>query len=308
MGVVVGKSFYFGFEVVFMQWLQSVFGEKGAGIFSHISSFGEEMMLILIIGFLYWCYDKKIGVYVGSVIILSIVANPLVKNIFWRRRPYFDHDSIKCFRPVEKDADIYDIAAQGFSFPSGHSTNSVAAYGAIAASLKKKIITILAVVISLLVGLSRVVVGVHYPSDVIVGWLLGGACLFLMSFLMKRVSEEKRGILYLVVFAVSCVGLLYCKTSDYFTGLGLMGGVFAAFEFEKRFVNFKNTRKPLSCILRLLGGLIVYLVFNTLLKMPFSEQFLNSGTFLAGMVRTVRYLIVSFVAVGVYPFVFRIEK
>ena len=54
--------------------------------------------------------------------------------------------------------------------------------------------------------------------------------------------------------------------------------------------------------------MIVYLVLNTLLKMPFSEQFLNSGTFLAGMVRTVRYLIVSFVAVGVYPFVFRIEK
>ena len=59
MNLVVGRSFYFDFEVEFMQWLQSVLGEKGAGIISHFSAFGEEMLLIGILGFIFWCYDKK---------------------------------------------------------------------------------------------------------------------------------------------------------------------------------------------------------------------------------------------------------
>jgi membrane-associated phospholipid phosphatase len=48
----------------------------------------------------------------------------MAKNIALRRRPYFDHESIHILRVVEPEADIYDIAAQGYSFPSGHSTNA----------------------------------------------------------------------------------------------------------------------------------------------------------------------------------------
>ncbi len=308
MGAVVGKTFYFDFEVMFMHWLQNILPEKMIKIISFFSAFGEEMLLILIIGFLYWCYDKKIGKTVGSIIVLGIVANPLVKNIFWRRRPYFDHETIKCLRPVEPDADIYDIAAQGFSFPSGHSTNAVTAYGSIAVSMKKRVFTVIGIALPLLIGFSRMVVGVHYPTDVLCGWLLGGVCILIMNTLFKRVSEEKTWIVYIIIFAISCIGLLYCKTSDYFSSLGLMGGIYAAFEFEKRFVDFKNTRKPLSCVFRIFGGIALYLLLNTVLKLPFSSEFLASGTFLAGLVRTFRYMLVSFIVVGIYPFAFRIEK
>ena len=308
MNLVVGRSFYFDFEVEFMQWLQSVLGEKGAGIISHFSAFGEEMLLIGILGFIFWCYDKKYGTYIGINVMVGLVLNPLIKNIFWRRRPYFDHGAIKCFRPVEKDADLYDIAAQGFSFPSGHSTNSVTAYSSIAMYKKKKAFTVLAFVIPLLVGFSRVAVGVHYPTDVICGWLSGLLIVFFIPFIFSKVNEKNHWIVYIVIFLISCLGLFYCKTSDYFTSLGLMGGFFVSIEFEKRFVNFENTRNPLFCITRIIGGFAIYFAVNTLLKLPFSKEFLDSGVFLAGLVRSIRYFLVSFAAIGLYPYVFRLEK
>ncbi len=308
MGVVVGNSFWFDFEVNFMEWLQNILGEGGARFVSNFSLFGEELALILILGFLYWCYDKKLGEFVGTSILLGLASNTMIKNIFWRRRPYFDHESIKCYRPVDKDADIYDIAAQGFSFPSGHSTNSVSTYSALAYKKKNKWLTLIAVCAPLLIGFSRVSVGVHYPTDVLGGWLLGGLSAVITAVLFNKVSEEKRWLMYLIMFIISCIGLFYCKTSDYFTSLGLMGGIFAAFEFEKRFVKFEGTRKPLLCIIRLFLGIAVYIALNTLFKLPFSKEFLDSGTYAAGLVRTCRYLIVSFVTVGVYPFVFRFIK
>ncbi len=305
MGIVVGNSFWFDFEVTFMEWLQRTLGETGANIVSQFSMFGEEMVLILILGFLYWCYDKELGEFVGFSIVIGQVINPMLKNIFWRRRPYFDHESIKCLRPVEKNADIYDISAQGFSFPSGHSTNSVSAYSALAVKTKHRALIAVACVMPILIGLSRVAVGVHYPTDVLCGWLSGGVCVILAVLLFKKVSEEKRWIVYLTIFAISCLGLLYCKTSDYFASLGLMGGIFGSFVFEKKCVHFESTRKPLVCVIRVVLGVVCYVVLNTLLKMPFSSEFLASGTFAAGIVRTCRYLIVSFLTVGVYPFTFR---
>ena len=306
MGIIVGNSFWFDFEVTFMEWLQKVFGNVGTTVVSQFSLLGEEMVLILLLGFLYWCYDKEMGEFVGLSIVLGLVFNPILKNIFWRRRPYFDHESIKCLRPVEKKADIYDIAAQGFSFPSGHSTNAVSAYSSLAVKSKNKGLLVVAILAPILIGLSRMTVGVHYPTDVLCGWILGGLCTVCTVIIFNKTAAEKRWLVYLIIFAVSCLGLLYCKTSDYYASLGLMGGIFGAFEFEKRCVKFESTRKPLVCVIRIAIGVGLYLGLNTVLKMPFSSEFLSSGTFLAGIVRAVRYLIVSFVTVGVYPYTFRL--
>lgn len=308
MGVVVGNSFWFDFEVKLMEFLQNTLGSTGIGIISFFSLFGEEMIMILALGFLFWCYDKKAATYIGTNIMVGAVFNPLIKNLFWRRRPYFDHETIQCFRPVDKSADIYDIAAQGFSFPSGHSTNSAVLYGSLARVYKNPVFRVIAFVMPFLVGFSRVVVGCHYPTDVVFGWLLGAVVIFVIPWIFQKAGDEKRWLVYLVIFLISCLGLLYCKTSDYFTSLGLMGGFFLASEFDARVVKFENTKKPLFWVTRLAGGLLLYFALNTLLKMPFGKEFLDSGTFLAGIVRFCRYTIVCFVTIGVYPLVFRLEK
>lgn len=300
-----GITFFFDWEVRLMEWIQSWLGPVGTAIASFITLFGEELFLVAIVGFLYWCYDKEFGKFAGLNIITGIVWNPLIKNIFLRRRPYFDNSGIKCLKPVDSSADIMDISAQGFSFPSGHSTNSAVTFGTLAVYTKKRVFWIIAIVAPLLVGISRFSVGVHYPTDVICGWLLGVAIIALMTFLQNKI--QKKWLLHLIVFVVSCAGLFYCRTNDYFTGLGLMAGFFLAMEFEERFVKFETTRNVLSIILRMLGGFVVYLGLNALLKLPFSKEFLHSATMGAYLIRTLRYTIVGFVAIGVYPMVFKFK-
>ena len=301
--MITGNTFFFGWEVRLIEWIQSWLGPVGTAIASFITLFGEEYFLVAILGFLYWCWDKEFGEYMGLNIVTGIVWNPLIKNIFLRRRPYFDNPGIKCLKPVDSGADIMDIGAQGFSFPSGHSTNSAITFGGLAAYKKTRALWILAFVAPLLVGISRFSVGVHYPTDVICGWLLGVAIILLLSFLQKKI--EKRWLLHLIIFVISCAGLFYCRTNDYFSGLGLMAGFFLAIEFEPRFVKFETTRNVVAIILRMIGGFIVYLGLNALLKLPFSKEFLHSATMGAYLIRVLRYTIVSFVSIGVYPMVFR---
>ena len=298
-----GNTFYLAFEPPLMVWIQSLFGDAGLYIGSFFTLLGENFFLVAILVFLYWCYDKKVGKDIGVAIAVAIVWNPLVKNIALRRRPYMDHPEIKCLKaPTTTEADVNDIAAQGYSFPSGHSTNSACVYGYFPFILKSKLFKVFAVLLPFLVGLSRVMLGVHYPTDVIVGWLMGYSISFLVYFLQKKIKNTN--IFHLIIFIISCAGLFYCRTEDYFTCLGVMGGLFLAIPFEERFVNFSSTRKPLFAVLRVAGGLGLFLLLSWLVKLIFFEASLTSGTMPALCVRAARYLVVVFIMLGVYPILF----
>lgn len=302
----IGNTFFFQWEVALMEWLQAHIGSAGISFISLFSLFGEELPLILIVGFIYWSYDKRLGRTMGLSAIMGLTWNTMLKNIFLRRRPYFDHEGIKILRVVEPEADIYDIAAQGYSFPSGHSTNVATVFGSLAVNLRKRWILIVAIVIPLLTGFSRVVVGAHYPTDVLGGWLLGLTSVAVVHMLQKRVQNTLK--LYGILLIVAVPGFFYCGTEDYFTAMGLLIGFMGGTLLDDRCVHFEDTRKPLLMVTRLLGGLAVYLVVNSLLKMPFSKEFLTNGSTAAMMVRFARYTVVSFVDFGVYPMLFKYEK
>ncbi|WP_026510928.1 phosphatase PAP2 family protein [Butyrivibrio sp. LC3010] len=302
----MGNAFYFEFEPHLMIWLQNMLGEKGALAISHLSALGEEAVAIVIIGFLYWCYDKQFGIYIATNVITGVVFNGFIKNIALRLRPYIVHKEIVCYRPQDKSADIYDVAAQGYSFPSAHSMNSTIIYGSLARYTKGRIFTILAFLLPFLIGISRIVVGVHYPSDVMFGWGVGAILVFLLPFIYEKAGEEKRTLVNFIIFVVFATGFFFCKTTDYYTGMGLMAGFFPAIEFEKRYVKFEGTKKPLSIVMRFAGGFLIYLVLNMLLKLPFSKEFLESYTMGAFVVRFLRYAIIIFVMFGVYPLAFKL--
>ena len=82
-------------------------------------------------------------------------------------------------------------------------------------------------------------------------------------------------------------------------------GFLLAIEFEQKYVNFENTRIALRSVLRLVGGIAVFFGLNTLIKMPFSADFPNSGMMSALLIRMVRYTLVVFVVIGVYPMLFK---
>lgn len=301
-----GNTFFFSWEVSLMAWLQAHIGDTWISFMSFFSLFGEELPLILIVGFVYWSYDKKLGRKVGLIAIMGLIWNTMIKNIVMRRRPYFDHESINILRVVDSEADIYDISAQGYSFPSAHSTNAVTVFGSLAVNLRKRWFTVIAIMIPLLTGISRFVVGAHYPTDVMAGWLLGLTSVVLVQMLQKRVSDTLT--LYGILLLTIIPGFFYCTSADYFTAVGLLVGFMGGTLLDDYCVHYEDTRKPLFMVTRLLGGLAVYLVLNTVLKMPFSNEFLTDGSTVALLVRCTRYAIIAFVDFGVYPMLFKFEK
>ena len=302
----IGNTFFFQWEVTLMEWLQANLGNAAISMMSFFSLFGEELPLILIVGFIYWSYDKKLGRRMGLSAIMGLTWSTMIKNLVLRRRPYFDHENIKILRIVEPHGDIYDISTQGYSFPSAHSTNAVTVFGSLATNLRKRWIVILAIILPMLTGISRFVVGAHYPTDVMAGWLLGLTSVTVVNMLQERV--KKTITLYGILLVIALPGFFYSRTEDYFTSMGLMIGFMGGTLLDDRFVHFENTEKLLFRVLRVLGGLVVYLVLNTLLKLPFSKEFLSDGSIAALVVRFARYAIVSVVAFGVYPMVFRFEN
>ena len=287
-----------------MEAIQAHLGSFGIKLASLLSTLGEELVLIIILGFVYWSWDKNKGRGIGLNVIMGVVYNPIIKNIALRRRPYMDNPSIQCLKPVDSDASIYDIKAQGYSFPSGHSMNSMLAYGSLAYFFRTKALKIVGVVLPLLIGISRFCVGVHYPTDVLIGWVIGVAIIFLMPWLTKKVPNKL--VLYPIIFVISCVGCFYCRTNDYFTGLGMMAGFFIADIFEERVVKFENTRVWWRCVLRVLIGGAIFVALNTVLKLPFPEWMLEAENALGYAIRTVRYAVIMFIEIGVYPMAFRI--
>ncbi len=298
-----GNVFFLPFEPALMTWLQANLPAALISVLSFFSMFGEELMLILILGFVYWGLDKRIGKSVGLGVLMGLVWNPMIKNIFLRRRPYFDHEGIRILRPVEPGADLMDLNAQGYSFPSGHSSNAVTVYGGLAKAIRKKWLTVVGFVLPLLVGFSRVVVGAHYPTDVLAGWLLGLAAIGLTRLAQKRIRSTP--VLYGVLLLTALPGLFYCRSTDYFTALGLMLGFMGGTLLEEARVRFESTRQPLRLALRLLGGVAIYFALNTLLKLPFSSEFLDGGSMAALLVRCARYAVIAFVEFGIYPMLFR---
>ena len=63
--------------------------------------FGEKLLLILFLGFIYWCYDKRLGRTRGLTVIMVLAWDARTKNIALRHRPCFDHENIKILRVVE---------------------------------------------------------------------------------------------------------------------------------------------------------------------------------------------------------------
>jgi len=119
-------------------------------------------------------YIVKRKMYFFSLLFLSTFFTwfiaELIKNITAIARPIVSNPII-----IEK----------GFSFPSQH-TAIVTVLGVVIFSLNKKL-GILILISALFVGLSRIVLGVHYPVDVLGGWVLGGLIGFLFIRLFKNI-------------------------------------------------------------------------------------------------------------------------
>ena len=290
-------------EASLMEWLQSSLGDFGTAVSKVFSIIGGETVTLLILLVMLFCYGKEAGKCCAMTILAASVWFPMIKNVVKRSRPYIDYPDRIDWKIIPTDgtteAQVSDLTVQGYSFPSGHAAMSVALYGSAAREIRAKWFRVIAVVLPLLVGISRFVLGVHYPTDVLVGWAVGLIAVGAVALLEKKVPNET--IRVLILLAAALPGIFWCTSHDYFTALGMLIGMAAAIPYEKKYIRFQDTRKIPVMILRVIGAAAIYFGLNTLLKMPFNKAWLDSGELGANMIRSLRYAIILFMIVGVYP-------
>lgn len=183
-------------EIIINIWLQGL-GQWLLIPMQVISFFGTQYFLILILAWIYWCMDNQVGIRLGIALIIGNGFNTALKWIFHSPRPYWVNPSVKALG-TEKS----------FGLPSGHSMISTIFYGRISAWIHKRWVTIIFIVIILLIGISRVYLGVHFFSDVIAGYCFGILLLLIFPYLEKGMGnwiKNKSFGLQIVFFFISSV-------------------------------------------------------------------------------------------------------
>lgn len=289
-------------EVRLIEWLQANLGSLG-GFVNLLAFLGAETGLLMLVLIVMFCWKKEAGQKLALVVSCVNLWLSMIKAVVLRLRPYMEHpDRVDALTLQGKTEAEKSVVEQGYSFPSMHSASIPALYFSLAEQAKKKWLWVLSAVLTVLVGVSRPLAGMHYPTDVLAGWILGFAVIGIFMLLERYVHKE--WIQHVILLISALPGLFYVRTTDYFTALGCLTGVIAAIYFERRYVNFQETRRALAMVLRVVGAFIMYVVANTLLKLPFDKEFLAGGSLAALLVRTGRYAIIMFLITGVYPMVF----
>ena len=289
-------------EASLIEGLQGGMGKIGEVIARVFSTIGGETVSLALLLIILFCYRKEAGIRCGLALLVASMWFPMVKNIAMRLRPYMEHESVRMLQIPETDAAAGDVIQQGYSFPSGHAAMSVAMYGILCREARKKWLWAISAVLVLLIGISRFAAGVHYPTDVLAGWGIGLITIVFIEILWKKVPKE--WMRFAILAAVTLPGIFWCRSRDYYSGLGALTGMMIVIPYERKYVNFQDTRNIWAMILRVAGAMAIYLVMNTLLKMPFSKEYLNSGEMGANLIRSARYAIILFVILGVYPRIF----
>jgi membrane-associated phospholipid phosphatase len=122
---------------------------------------------VFIVPFVIWCLGYRAGSRMLITLLLSVFVNFALKDLFAQPRPF------------ELEPRIGPDREFGYGVPSGHAQHTLLEWGLIAAWVRRRWFTVLAVLLFVLIGFSRVYLGVHFPTDVLVGWALGGTLLWL---------------------------------------------------------------------------------------------------------------------------------
>ena len=170
------------FEIGILDFIRETFSTRFLDVFfSTITRFADHGIGWIIVAILLIAFKKtrKMGISMGLALIIGyITGNMFLKNVIGRVRPYDFAGNI----------DLLVDRLSDFSFPSGHTLCSFE--GAFAVFIRNKKWGIAAIVFAFLIALSRLYLYVHYPSDVLVGVLMGIAIAYLASFIVDKAAKK----------------------------------------------------------------------------------------------------------------------
>ncbi|MEE8340901.1 MAG: phosphatase PAP2 family protein [Candidatus Neomarinimicrobiota bacterium] len=159
-----------------IEFLQSFQSDGLTSFFKFFTFFGDKEFYIMVLPLFFWLWDKEKAVKLLFILLPSLLLNFWLKELFHSARPL----------------GVALIEQGGFAFPSGHAQGSTTLWLMLALLIRKKWLNYFAVIMIILVSVSRLYLGVHYPTDIFGGILLG---LFLVLIYDKYIYENVKEFL-----------------------------------------------------------------------------------------------------------------
>jgi membrane-associated phospholipid phosphatase len=191
-----------------------------AAVFAVITLFGGATGLLFLLSVLYWVGDRRPTALVVSFTLTALAVTLALKAGLGLPRP---PASVQF---VAHDADPY-------GFPSGHAVASVVVYGGLVLATERFRSwrgVAAATGIALLIGLSRVVIGVHYLGDVLVGFGVGLALLLVMWRVTR--ADPRRGFAIAAVASLPALVVVGVGAETLVALGGSLGGVLGSFKLD----------------------------------------------------------------------------
>jgi membrane-associated phospholipid phosphatase len=236
-----------------IRWVHTWHSFWPDAFFATISNAASEGPLMLLVALIYWSINRALGIELMYVSGLGSFAMTTLKLVFAIPRP-----------PGATVLVMWQ--ADNYTFPSGHALASTTTFGYIATQTSRRWLQTVCLVSIPLVAFSRVYLGVHYPQDVIGGFVLGTICLglFLLTYPRLRVwVQAQRTPALLICIAFGSAVLLGVGSLSERGSVPIVGWVYSGFFaganigliWERKCVKFRVDGAWLQRLLRWVLGL-----------------------------------------------------
>ena len=302
-----------GFQLDILMYLQSIRNELLTGIFTFFTLCTEVPVLTVLTAMLYWCINKKAGQRILFALAGSLNINVAVKNIVKMPRPIGTKGLIS----------LRTQTATGYSFPSGHTQTATTVWTSMITQFKNIWIYIIGILMILGAGISRLYLAVHWPMDVIVGWILGIILSILFIKLFDYIDNSKNYYILVIIMLIFGVCTYFVGGEDFYKLFGLYSGFALGYMVEDTYISFSTENKQrknifskstskiegtkgkiLRFIIGIISLLIVYLIFKNIentFMIGKNEEIINIFKYL-------KYTIIVFWGVAIAPALFKLFK
>ncbi len=286
--------FYFPWEVNLILFIQSTFPGFAFKFFEIIADVISKNLLALLFISIYLAYNKDWGRFTLLSLGVAGVCCEFIKLTVARLRPYAAVDKIKCIHANVPNQDPMNFKVQGYSLPSGHAMMGTNLFMAIPIYLKNKLYILIGFIAVLIVALSRVGLGVHFPTDTLAGFLIALIIILILSRIYDK--TEYRTYLYLGISLLSLLGIIFCPEIGYIKYVALALGISLGFLVEEKYVNFENPKSRRDAIVRLVGAIVLFALLFILIPKVVGKS---------ALIDCIKYSLFTFIMLAVYPLSFK---
>ena len=220
--------------------------------FKSLTFLGNLEFFLIFMPLIYWCCDRRLGARLLFLFLISAYINSIAKVIADQPRPFHYDSRVKTLVP-----------ASGGGMPSGHTQSAVVVWGYLAAQAGRPAPWILAGFLMIAIPASRLYLGVHFPTDLLGGYIIGALLLAIYLQIVLKVEAwlvQKELIWQIGLAILLPVLFIFLNPEGSVSALnaaGVLLGFAPGLILERRWIRFKSGGRPANRILRFMAGFIV---------------------------------------------------